>query len=80
MSLDQLSRGLNAIIFFKRPADLPPPADVLAAAPRIAWLQKGIRAPEWEAQIAAGGVEVVADRCVKKDRAAADAGGGSPRL
>lgn len=80
MSLAQLPRGLDAIIFFKRPADLPPPADVLAAAPRIAWLQEGIRAPEWEAQIAAGGVEVVADRCVKKDRAAADAGGGSPRL
>lgn len=80
-TLASLPPGLDAIIFFKRPADLPPAAAVVAARPRIAWLQEGIRAPDWEAAVAAGGIEVVADRCSKKDRAAADAaGGGSPRL
>lgn len=79
-TLASLPPGVDALVFFKRPDDLPPPADVVAAAPRVAWLQQGIRNPAWEAAVAAGGVEVVSDRCIKLDRAAGRGRPGSPRL
>jgi hypothetical protein len=80
VTLAALEKGVDALVFFKRPDDLPPPEAVLAAAPRVAWLQSGIRAPAWEAAVAAGGVEVVSDRCIKVDRAAGRKAGTSPRL
>ena len=61
------------IVCFKRPSDLPPAAALVACHPGAVWLQSGIRRPDWEAEVAAAGVAVVADRCIKVDRAAAKA-------
>lgn len=75
VSLADLARGprVDAVVIFKRPADLPPAASIIACAPGAVWLQSGIRRPEWEAEVAAAGIPVVADRCIKVDRAAAKA-------
>jgi len=85
-SLADLARvpPVDCVVFFRKPAELPPADQVLAAlranggsgAPPVAWLQSGIRAPAWEADLLAGGVPVVADRCIKVERARGRGSGG----
>lgn len=68
---------VDVVVFFRKPSDLPPAGEVVAAltshgAPvPVAWLQSGIRSPAWEADLIAAGVPVVADRCIKVERARA---------
>ena len=84
LTLADLARvpPVDCVVFFRKPADLPPAAEVVAAltankgsaagaAMPVAWLQSGIRAPAWETDLLAGGVPVVADRCIKVERARA---------
>ena len=68
---------IDVLVFFRKPADLPPAADVVAALEAnslgatplpVAWLQSGIRAPAWEAELIRAGIPVVADRCMKVER------------
>jgi uncharacterized protein len=62
---------VDVAVFFRRPDTLPPPAVVIAARPVVVWLQSGISNREWEQAVAGGGVRVVADRCIKVERARA---------
>jgi hypothetical protein len=50
---------------FRRPRDIPPHVeDILAARPRVVWLQLGIRHDEAAETLARSGIQVVQDRCV----------------
>lgn len=50
---------------FRRPRDIPPHvADILAARPRVVWLQLGIRHEEAAETLARSGIQVVQDRCL----------------
>jgi uncharacterized protein len=50
---------------FRRPRDIPPHvADILAARPRVVWLQLGIRHDEAAETWAKAGIQVVQDRCL----------------
>ena len=50
---------------FRRPRDIPPHvADILAARPRVVWLQLGIRHDEAAEAWAKAGIQVVQDRCL----------------
>lgn len=72
--------NVDVLCCFRRPEDLPSAEEVLAAGPpKCLWLQSGIRNPELERAVAesGAGVVVVADRCMKVDRAAARAEKGS---
>jgi predicted CoA-binding protein len=50
---------------FRRPRDIPPHVeDILAARPRVVWLQLGIRHEEAAETLAKAGIQVVQDRCL----------------
>jgi len=50
---------------FRRPRDIPPHVeDILAARPRVVWLQLGIRHDEAAETLAKSGIQVVQDRCL----------------
>ena len=50
---------------FRRPHDIPPHVeDILAARPRVVWLQLGIRHDEAAETFARAGILVVQDRCL----------------
>jgi uncharacterized protein len=50
---------------FRRPRDIPPHVeDILAARPRVVWLQLGIRHDEAAEILARSGIQVVQDRCL----------------
>jgi predicted CoA-binding protein len=50
---------------FRRPRDIPPHVeDILAARPRVVWLQLGIRHDEAAETLAKSGIQVVQVRCL----------------
>ncbi len=50
---------------FRRPNDIPPHVDdILAAHPRVVWLQLGIRHDHAAETFARAGIQVVQDRCL----------------
>jgi len=50
---------------FRRPRDIPPHVeDILAARPRVVWLQLGIAHAASAARLEAAGITVVQDRCL----------------
>jgi predicted CoA-binding protein len=50
---------------FRRPRDIPPHVDdILAARPRVVWLQLGIRHDAAAETLARAGIQVVQDRCL----------------
>jgi uncharacterized protein len=55
---------LDAVVVFRRPRDLAPHLpDVLAKAPKLVWLQSGIREPSFARALTDAGIDVVQDRC-----------------
>lgn len=53
---------------FRRPNDLPPHLDdVLAARPKVVWLQLGIRNDGFAQKLVEAGIDVVQDRCLLVD-------------
>jgi predicted CoA-binding protein len=53
---------------FRRPNDLPPHLeDVLAAKPKVVWLQLGIRNDAFAQKLVEAGIDVVQDRCLLVD-------------
>ncbi|MBL8940167.1 MAG: CoA-binding protein [Archangium sp.] len=53
---------------FRRPNDLPPHLDdVLAAKPKVVWLQLGIRNDGFAQKLVEAGIDVVQDRCLLVD-------------
>lgn len=56
---------VDMINVFRRPRDIPPHVeDILAARPRVVWLQLGIRHDEAAETFAKAGIQVVQDRCL----------------
>ena len=79
-ALASLPERVDVLCCFRRPEDLPSAEEIVAARPKVLWLQSGIRSPALEEAVAkatvAGSEEpivVVSDRCMKLDRAAAKA-------
>ncbi|KAI8466159.1 MAG: CoA binding domain-containing protein [Monoraphidium minutum] len=63
---------IDVLDVFRKPSDLPPHLeDILAARPKAVWLQSGITNPEFEAALAAAGIDVVANRCLLVEHQAA---------
>jgi predicted CoA-binding protein len=57
--------AVDAVIVFRRGADVPPHLpDLLALKPRAVWMQLGIRSPDAARRLAEAGIDVVEDRCV----------------
>ena len=69
-SIQEIPGGpVDIVNVFRRPQDVPQHIDdIVAAQPKVVWLQSGISNPEAEQQIAAHGIQVVADRCLMVDR------------
>ena len=56
---------VDMVNVFRRPRDIPPHVeDILAARPRVVWLQLGIRHDEAAEAFARAGIQVVQDRCL----------------
>ena len=51
---------------FRRSSDVPKHVDeILAAKPKVVWMQQGIRNDEAAEQFAKAGITVVQDKCLK---------------
>jgi hypothetical protein len=56
---------LDAVLVFRRPTDIPSHLDdMLAAHPRVVWMQLGIRHDPVAASLVEAGIDVVQDRCL----------------
>jgi len=56
---------VDMVNVFRRPKDIPPHVDdILAAHPRVVWLQLGIRHDQAAETFARAGIQVVQDRCL----------------
>jgi predicted CoA-binding protein len=56
---------VDMVNVFRRPKDIPPHVDdILAARPRVVWLQLGIRHDQAAETFARAGIQVVQDRCL----------------
>ena len=56
---------VDVVNVFRKPDDLMPHLDDLVAArPRLVWLQTGIRDDDFAAQLLAAGIDVVQDQCL----------------
>jgi predicted CoA-binding protein len=63
--LADITEPVDAVVIFRRPADIPAHVDdILALAPRVVWMQLGIRHDEVAARLSAAGISVVQDRCL----------------
>jgi predicted CoA-binding protein len=64
-SLRDAPGPIDMVDVFRRPRDIPPHVpDILAARPRVVWLQLGIVHDEVAETLARAGVQVVQDRCL----------------
>jgi uncharacterized protein len=55
---------VDMVVVFRRSVDVPPHVDdLLAAKPKIVWMQSGIRHAEAAERLARAGIQVVQDRC-----------------
>ena len=56
--------GVDMVNVFRRSVDVPPHVDdILAARPKVVWMQSGIRNEEAARRLAEAGIKVVQDRC-----------------
>jgi uncharacterized protein len=64
-SLRDVPWPIDVVNVFRRPRDIPPHVpDILAAKPRVVWLQLGITHQEAAETLARAGIQVVQDRCL----------------
>src|SRR5262249_47179166 len=64
-SLAAIPDRIDMVNVFRRPPAIPPHLpDILAARPRVVWLQLGIAHDEVAETLARAGIEVVQDRCI----------------
>jgi hypothetical protein len=64
-SLRDVPGPIDMVNVFRRPRDIPPHLpDILAAKPRVVWLQLGITHEEAAETLARAGVRVIQDRCL----------------
>ena len=63
--LADVPEPIDAVVVFRRPQDIPPHVDdILAAKPRVVWMQLGIRHDEVATRLNAAGIDVVQDKCL----------------
>jgi uncharacterized protein len=64
-SLRDVPRPVDIVQLFRRPADIPQHVDdILALAPRLVWMQLGIRHDAVAETLARAGIDVVQDHCL----------------
>lgn len=67
-SLSGIPGGVDLVDVFRRPEEVPPvAAEAVRAGARFFWMQEGVDSEEARRILAAAGIPVVADRCVKKE-------------
>lgn len=67
-SLAEIDGPVDIVNVFRRPADVPAHLDdILAARPKVVWMQSGIRNAEVARALAEAGIDVVQDRCLMVD-------------
>jgi uncharacterized protein len=69
-SLAELGEPIDLVDVFRHPRFLPshlPELLALRPAPKVVWLQQGVRHDEVAAALIAAGIEVVQDRCTLAD-------------
>jgi uncharacterized protein len=55
----------DMVLLFRRSSDIPQHVDdIIAAKPRVVWMQQGIRNEEAAERMAKEGIQVVQDRCI----------------
>jgi len=60
-----IGRPIDMVNVFRRPGDIPPHVDdIIAAKPKYAWFQLGIRNDAAAQRLAEAGIKVVQDRCL----------------
>jgi predicted CoA-binding protein len=66
--LAEIPEPVDMVNVFRRPQDIPPHLpDILAAKPRVVWMQLGISHDEVAETLARAGINVVQDRCLMVD-------------
>jgi len=56
--------GVDMVNVFRRSQDVPPHVDdILAAKPKVVWMQSGIRNEQAAQRLAEAGIKVIQDRC-----------------
>jgi uncharacterized protein len=66
--LAEIPEPVDMVNVFRRPRDIPPHLpDILAAQPRVVWMQLGISHDEVAEALARAGIKVVQDRCLMVD-------------
>jgi hypothetical protein len=64
-SLAEVPEQIDLVALFRRPADIPAHMDdMLAASPRVVWMQSGIREEACAVRLRSRGITVVQDRCL----------------
>lgn len=64
-SLATIEEPIDVVDVFRRASDVPGHLEeMLAAKPRMVWMQSGIRHPEVAEKLARAGILVVQDRCL----------------
>lgn len=67
-SLSTVVPPADLILVFRRSADIPQHVDdLIAAKPRVVWMQQGIRNREAAERLARAGIDVVQDRCIRTE-------------
>lgn len=68
-TLQTIDPPADLVQLFRRPADVPRHIDeILAAAPRVVWMQSGIRHDAAAETFARAGILVVQDHCLQVER------------
>jgi predicted CoA-binding protein len=63
--LADIPEPIDAVVVFRRPGDIPAHLDdMLAAQPRVVWMQLGISHPGVAARLVEAGIDVVQNRCL----------------
>jgi predicted CoA-binding protein len=63
--LADIPERVDAVVVFRRPQDIPSHVDdILAAKPRVVWMQLGIRHDEAAQRLSDAGIDVVQDKCL----------------
>ncbi len=69
-SVSSIPGGVDMVNVFRRPQDVPAHVDdIIAAKPRVVWMQLGIVHGDAAEAFARAGIEVVQDRCLMVDHA-----------
>jgi predicted CoA-binding protein len=64
-SVADIPGEIDLVDVFRRSPDVPPHVDdILAARPKVVWMQSGIRNEEAARRLAEAGIKVVQDRCL----------------